>query len=182
VSVSQGLTCRHLANTVDAVTVIETALELVAAMKHSPGTVTFLRAALIDQLCFWRQSQDPHTTELNCASLERLRLISLAREWIHSRLDQPFHIEELAEALHVSSRNLQYCFCQELGHSPLIETRKIRFRRLRELLLSTPAGQVRIEILFQRCGLPYSPIIRHHYHNWCGESPQQTQFRAATKS
>lgn len=171
---------RHVYNTADAVNVVETALELGLAMKQCITSIDFLLAALIDQLSFWLHHSDPQATSFNSASSEHRRLLSLARDWIDSHLDQPFRMADLAAALHVSSRSLQYCFCEELGHSPLVETRRIRFRKLRQQLLLTPAGQERIELIFQRCGLPYSPVIRRHYLNWCGETPKQTQARATT--
>ena len=78
----------------------------------------------------------------------------------------------------MSTRCLQMSFREQLGHSPLEEARRLRFRRLRQQLLTTPAVQASIESLFRRCGLTGSAHNRRHYLEWCGETPLQSRARA----
>ncbi|MFM9089595.1 MAG: helix-turn-helix domain-containing protein, partial [Cyanobium sp.] len=111
-------------------------------------------------------------------SVERRRLLSQAKDWIEAHLHRSFLIAELAGALHVSPRNLQYCFSAELGHSPLVEIRRVRFHRLRKELQSISHEQEPLDIVFRRCGLSDNPITWRHYRNWCGETPVQTRTRA----
>lgn len=173
-----GCSLRLLANTSESVTAIHMALEIVAAMRKTTDDLGQLVAALADQLIFWRDRADEASIHKTQGSVERGRLISQASDWIDAHLHQSFQIAELAAALHVSSRTLQYCFIEELGHSPLAEVRRVRFRMLRHKLLASPAHET-IEEMFRRCGLIDTPVTRRHYRNWCGETPTQTRSRAS---
>lgn len=175
----QGFPLRHLSPASESVSAIHMAQELVSALRGASPAVDQLVVALADQLMFWRDSVHGHTIRRHPGGVERRRLLSLARDWIDAHLDHPLRIEDLAAALHVSSRTLQYCFCEELGHSPLVEVRRIRFHRLRQRLLTLPVGQESIEAAFLRCGLAYTSATRRHYREWCGETPSQSRARSS---
>lgn len=172
-----GCSLRLLAKTSESVTAIHMALEIVSTLRKGTDDVGQLVGALVDQLIFWRDRASEGSMEQAPGSVERGLLISKARCWIDAHLHQSFHIAELAAALHVSSRTLQYSFVEELGHSPLAEVRRVRFRMLRNKLLSAPAHES-IEVIFRCCGLIDTPVTRRHYRNWCGETPTQTRVRA----
>ncbi|MFN5465270.1 MAG: helix-turn-helix domain-containing protein [Cyanobacteriota bacterium] len=178
----QGFPRRHLAHTSDSLTAMHMVLEIVSVLRNPSAGLELLVAALADQLIFWRDRADQTSTKSRPVSVERRRLISQAREWIDAHLDHPFQVADLAAALHVSSRNLQYCFCEELGHSPLVEVRRVRFRKLRQELLSIAKESEPIEVIFRRCGLIDTTVTRRHYRQWCGETPKQTWARASDAS
>jgi AraC-like DNA-binding protein len=172
-----GFSPRLLANTSESLSAIQTALEIVSAMRNPTDDLGLLVGALAEQLIFWRDCADESSPPLIPASVDRRLLISQARDWIVAHLDQSFQIAELAAALYVSPRTLQYCFVEELGHSPLAEVRRVRFHVLRHKLLTIPAPES-IEVILRSCGLNDTPVTRRHYRNWCGETPRQTRARA----
>lgn len=150
-------------------------------MRNTIDDIAQLFAALAEQLIFWRDIDDDALAKKISGSVERRLLISRARDWIEAHLHQHFQIAELAAELHISPRTLQYCFVDELGHSPLAEVRRFRFRLLRRKLTSTPSNQP-IEGMFRSCGLIDTPPTSRHYRNWCGETPRQTRDRAKMTS
>ncbi len=99
-------------------------------MRNTIDDIAQLFAALAEQLIFWRDIDDDALAKKISGSVERKLLISRARDWIEAHLHQHFQIAELAAELHISPRTLQYCFVDELGHSPLAEVRRFRFRLL----------------------------------------------------
>jgi AraC-like DNA-binding protein len=173
---------RLLGHSREAVSAIHMAQEIRKAMENASNDVGKLVASLADQLIYWRDiSSQPTSQQLLC-SVDRHRLISQARDWIDAHLNHPFRIAELAAALHVSCRSLQYCFSEELGHSPLLEVRRIRFYRLRQKLMTTIEREKPTEALFQQCGLTYTSLTSRQYREWCGETPRQTRARSSVRS
>jgi len=169
---------RHLREGTEVVALLHSALDLVASLGQASADPRFFLATVVDQLLFWRDLVRDVSHNRVGDAVDRRRLIACARDWIEAHLDQPFRVTDLAGALYVSTRSLQMSFCEQLGHSPLEEARRLRFRRLRQQLLTTPAAQASIESLFRRCGLTGSAHTRRHYLEWCGETPLQSRARA----
>jgi len=172
---------RHLREGTEVVALLHSTLDLVASLGQANTDPSFLLAAVVDQLLFCRDLLgDVSRTSLGDAD-DRRRLIASARDWIEAHLDQPFRVTDLAGALYVSTRSLQMSFREQLGHSPLEETRRLRFRRLRQYLLTTPAAQTSIENLLRRCGLTGSALTHRQYLEWSGETPHQCRARALSR-
>lgn len=175
----QGFRPRHLAMGSESVSLISIAMELVASVLEGNPDSQHLVATLVDHLLFWRDLTRDAWADHSAAPVERRRLIARARDWMGDHLQHPFTVADLAEALHVSTRTLQACFRDELGHSPSLEARRLRFLRLRQQLRSCPAVPLQLEALFRDCGLPFTPQTRRLYRDWCGETPLQSLARAS---
>lgn len=176
---------RHLERGREVVALIETALDLVATLRSERGDPRFAFAALVDQLLFWRDLrllEEPAgplgDASLLVDALDRRRLIQQARDWIEAHRAEPFRVTDLAAALYVAPRTLQIAFREELGHPPLVEARRLRFRALRQALLNPRAPRRCLEALFESLGLPDSYLTRRQYRQWCGETPDETRARA----
>ncbi|GDX75838.1 hypothetical protein LBMAG41_09140 [Cyanobium sp.] len=174
-----GFSRRHLAQGSEVVAAVDTAEQLVTAMAAEAAEATWLAGVLVEQLLFWRDLSETLPSDRTHGAVERRLQIRRAMEWIDAHLHEALWVTDLAEALHLSTRSLQFCFRQELGISPLEAIRRRRFRRLRRLLANTPLEKGSIESLFQQCGLSDSAITRRQYRQWCGETPSQSQFLAA---
>lgn len=121
----QGFTGRHLAQGSEVVALVETAEQLVAALAAGAPQTGWLAGVLVEHLLFWRDLAVEPPSERLLGAVERRRQIRRAHEWIEAHLHQPLRVTELAEALHLSTRSLQFCFRQELGHSPLEDRKSV---------------------------------------------------------
>jgi AraC-like DNA-binding protein len=173
-----GFSRRHLSSGSESVAVVQLGFELVSSLKDRRSDCSQLVQSLADQLIFWRHMDDQTAASAPSTGVDRRRLIAAAQDWFDAHLCQPVRVADIAVALHVSARHLQYCFCEELGHSPLAELRRIRFRKLRQLLLNSSEEYECVEALFASVGLAYTPVTRNQYQEWSGETPLQTRARA----
>ena len=172
----QGFSARHLVQGSEVRALIETAHQLVAALAAGAPEASWLAGVLADHLLFWRDLAVQQPSDRSLGAVERRRQLRRARDWIEAHLHEPLRVTELADALHLSTRSLQFCFRQEIGHSPLEEIRRLRFRRLRQLLTTAPPLEGGLEALFQQCGLTGSAFTRRQYRQWCGETPAQSRL------
>jgi len=169
---------RHLAQGSEVVALIDTAHQLLAALRAGAPDAPWLAGLLADHLLFWRDLAKPPPSERSLGAVERRHQIRRARDWIEAHLHRPLRVTELADALHLSTRSLQFTFRQELGHSPLEEIRRLRLRRLRQLLRTAPLGAGGMGALYRQCGLSDSAFTRRQYRLWCGETPAQSRILA----
>jgi len=175
----EGVTSRHLAQGPEVVALVESAQRLVAALAAEAPDTGWQAMVLAEHLLFWRDLSEQPPSERSLGGVERRRQIHRAQEWIEAHLHEPLRVSDLAEALHLSTRSLQYCFRQEVGHSPLEAIRLLRLRRLRRLLRTAAAEQQGIEALYRQCGLNASAATRRQYRQWCGETPDQSRSLAS---
>ncbi|MCF8141817.1 MAG: AraC family transcriptional regulator [Cyanobium usitatum Tobar12.5m-G36] len=98
-----------------------------------------------------------------------------ARQWMRHHLHEPCGVLQVAAAVEVSPRTLQYAFLQELGHTPMAELRRLRLRHLRQLLQDPDHGTVSIAELMAQTGLLASGSTAADYRRYCGESPRETR-------
>lgn len=174
----QELSRRHLEQGSEVVALVVTAQKLVAALAAEAPAATWLAGVLVEQLLYWRDLGQQPVSDRSLNAEERRLQIRRAMDWIDAHLHEPLWVTDLAEALHLSTRNLQFCFRQEPGHSPLEAIRRQRFRRLRQLLRTTPLDSGPLACVDQQCGLSDSAITRRQYGHWCGETPTQSRFLA----
>ena len=169
---------RHLQGGREVVALIETALDLAASLREPRADPRFAAAALVDQLLYWRDLRGAEAdTGPRADAVDRRRLIRRARAWIEAHRAEPFRVGDLAAALYVAPRTLQLAFREELGHPPLVEARRLRFRALRQALLTSVRPRS-LPALFACHGLPDTPLTRRQYREWCGETPEETRARA----
>jgi AraC-like DNA-binding protein len=168
---------RHISEGSEAISLLECAHELAEAFISDSSAKQHLVKALADQLLYWRICQYPHPEDNSYRPSERRAVIASAREWMHAHLQESFRMTDLAANLHLSTRYLQLCFREELGHSPSEEVQRLRFRRLRRNIGSIPLSQESVEGLFRDCGLNLTVTTTRHYRKWCGETLTQTWLR-----
>jgi len=69
-------------------------------------------------------------------------------------------------------------FARSWAVPPLEEIRRLRLRRLRQLLRTAPLGAGGMGALYRQCGLSDSAFTRRQYRLWCGETPAQSRILA----
>lgn len=132
----------------------------------SPGTPALLHAGVACQRLLERVT-----------AVRRRRTVVAAVDWMEIHHREPFSVLELAAAVQVSVRTLQYSFRTELGCTPLAELKRLRLARLRQLLLDPDRRQQRLAELMLEAGLVASGATASEYRRWCGELPRQTRQR-----
>jgi transcriptional regulator GlxA family with amidase domain len=105
-----------------------------------------------------------------------------AREWMRLHLHESIGIQQVAAAVAVSPRTLQYAFLTELGRTPMAELKRLRLRALRQLLQGPGQRHTSIADLMVRSGLLACGSTAAEYRRYCGESPHETreQMRNST--
>jgi AraC-like DNA-binding protein len=132
---------------------------------------------LTEALREWMDRQDQPFRRERITARRRRDMVETARQWMASRLQDRFSLQDLSQAVGVSPRQLQYSFLAERGRSPMAEAKRLRLQRLRTLLLDPSQDQRRGGELMTAAGLIASGVTSADYRNWCGESPSQTRLR-----
>jgi hypothetical protein len=88
--------------------------------------------ALLDHLDAWQMAmaleQDGQRERI---TVRRRRLVvANACQWMADHLEEPFEVLQVAQAVQVSTRALQYAFSHEKGVSPMAEAKRLRLLRL----------------------------------------------------
>ena len=158
--------------------VIQAAFQLAAAAaQNAPGT-RFAAQTLQDALAAWRCDLQLSIKKTRLSDQKRRETVADASEWMNAHLGERFGVEELSKILQVSKRTLQICFQQELGRTPMQQAKRLRMRRLRQLLLDQNQEQYTISELMQSTGLLACGATARDYQQWCGELPSQTRRNA----
>ena len=95
--------------------------------------------------------------------------------WIEAHRAEPFRVTDLAAALYVAPRTLQIAFREELGHPPLVEARRLRFRALQQALLNPRAPRRCLEALHGQWQGELESLRRQHWQRLL----QRTQWTVA---
>ncbi len=95
-------------------------------------------------------------------------------QWMRARLAQPYDLERLAQAFHVSSRTLLRRVKQQTGQSPLSLLQQARVEKAKQLLCSTRWSLVRIT---EAVGYADVPTFSRMFANQVGETPAQFRRR-----
>jgi len=98
-----------------------------------------------------------------------------ACQWMEEHLAERFTVVELSRAVYVSVRTLQYSFQEELGCTPMAHAKRLRLRRLRQLLQDPDLVGQSIADLMVASGLLACGVTAADYRQWCGESPRRTR-------
>ena len=96
-------------------------------------------------------------------------------------LHEAIDIRQIATAMGVSTRTLQYAFLDDRGHSPMAELKRLRLRRLRQLLLDPEQRQHSTAELMVRAGLLACGATAADYRRYCGESPRETRQQSQNR-
>lgn len=136
--------------------------------------------ALLDQLEEWQVAmltRDNREQE-RITAVRRRTYVGEAYGWMLEHLDASFEVAQVAAAINVSVRTLQYAFLQETGQSPMAVAKRLRLRRLRTLLLDSETSSESVSDLMKRVGLLPCGATAADYRMYCGETPRQTRLRS----
>jgi len=157
---------------------INAAYQLSESAAWQPRGAAHSAAVLMEALHQWCNPLQPRQQgDRLLAGRRRRDIVAEAYQWISIHLHERFSVVELSRAMGVSSRTLQYAFQEELGHTPMAEAKRMRFRQLRHLLLQPDLQQQSIAALMEASGLLACGKTAADYRHWCGESPRQTRQR-----
>lgn len=103
-------------------------------------------------------------------------LVQKAIDWMQSRLEQPFSMDELADAIHTSYRTLNRRFVETTGLPPLAYLQALRIEQAKELL---ECGSRNFEDITSSVGYGDAASFRRLFKRATGLSPAQyrRQFR-----
>jgi AraC-like DNA-binding protein len=155
--------------------ILAAARQLAAAAAQRPAGAEHAADRLSQALRDWWQTQEQPLPREPITSRRRRHTVAEARLWMLPRLQGRFSVVELSAAVQVSPRQLQYCFLQELGRSPMAEAKRLRLQRLRALLLDPAQARRSVAELMLAAGLIASGVTSADYRRWCGESPRRTR-------
>jgi AraC family ethanolamine operon transcriptional activator len=148
---------------------------LVAAAASQAVGASDAAAALVDALQQWGESLQGEVARERISASRRRTTVAEACHWMDAHLAERFSVVELSQALHVSVRSLQYSFQAELGCTPMVEAKRLRLLRLRQLLLDPEWSQRSVAALMERAGLLACGVTAADYQRWCGELPRRTR-------
>jgi AraC-like DNA-binding protein len=108
-------------------------------------------------------------TDAHSATLRR------AVAYIEDHADQPLTVADIAAAVHVTIRALQYAFRRHLDTTPLAYLRRVRLAHAhRELREAHPLGGVTVADIAARWGFPHPGRFAALYREAYGTSPSDT--------
>jgi AraC-like DNA-binding protein len=107
--------------------------------------------------------------------------VSLAIEWMLSRLSEPINLQQLADEMGLTPRSVQGCFKSVLAISPIRWLKLARISKLRQLLWCGDLTQFSIQQLMSRCGLSDTSPNRQLYRDVYGVSPREERRQAENK-
>lgn len=105
------------------------------------------------------------------------RLVRRAEEIIEARLEDPITVADVAEALGVTARRLQYAFRRVRSESPRDTISRLRLERVRARLSRPETGSTVTRIALD-CGFAHLGRFARAYAAAFGESPSETLRRA----
>jgi len=165
----QGSTARRL---------IDAAWQLVESAARPVSSARFAAEALVDAMQQWGDAACRDATPERVTAVRRRCTVVDASLWMQEHLAERFSVNTLSQVLHVSVRTLQYSFQAELGCTPMGHAKRLRLRRLRQLLQDPERAAWSIAELMAASGLLACGATAADYRQWCGESPRQTRFRS----
>ncbi|HEY0836093.1 MAG TPA: helix-turn-helix domain-containing protein [Azospirillum sp.] len=105
---------------------------------------------------------------------QRHALVNRVREYVRAHPDDLMSVAQIAQALGVSTRMLEYCFADVVGISPNAYLRMIRLNAARrELLAADPRATTVAEVAMNH-GFWHLGRFSTYYHQMFGEKPSDT--------
>ncbi|MFM1901818.1 MAG: hypothetical protein RLZZ216_2394 [Cyanobacteriota bacterium] len=149
-----------------------------AAARRDP-TAAIAAAAVLDQLTDTLPNLAGGISGRRAWSMparKRWELVVEASRWMEAHLHESFRVVDLAAALQIPVRTLQWAFAQELGRAPFAHARLLRLHALRRLLQEARRRQEAVPVAVQMaaCGLPACGETARAYRALFGELPRQT--------
>ena len=117
---------------------------------------------------------------MDCAPLKVFKHKHLsymeARAYMHTNLDQPIGIDEIARKFDITERTLRNHFQGELGISPKQYLNTIRLQKVRNKLKNAKE-KVNIEVVARKFGFTHMGQFSKRYKDFFGELPSETLFK-----
>lgn len=163
---------------------VNAALQFAKAVAAGQPGAHHAALALLDAIQTW----ELHTALLQGEQRERITAVrrrayvEQASAWMDLHIEEAIDIHRIATAVGVSVRTLQYAFLDDRGHSPMAELKRLRLRRLRQLLLDPEQRQQSTAELMVRAGLLACGATAADYRRYCGESPRETRQQSAQRT
>ena len=110
--------------------------ELHSVMVVDHERTPFLLARLVEPLCLWPRARGQFVTDRRqvACTVPKPGAIENAIELVKSNIANPMRVEELADAVGLSPRQLERRFRENLGIGPHAYTTKLRLERARQIL------------------------------------------------
>lgn len=109
----------------------------------------------------------------------RTSVLAHAIAWLETRVEQPYDLRALADAVSASPRTLLRHFQQELGHSPLDHLHRLRCARARVLLEITLESVPSVALA---CGYEDASAFRRVFVRYVGMTPAAYRERHALRA
>jgi len=140
---------------------------------EAPGDVVdrFLHVVEDQLLTAMVLSQGPQTVDSHPRGSLRVPYL---RDWLEAHHDVDVSICDMARALGVSVRQLQYAVHAETGLTPTELLRETRLRHARTLLLAADHGSMKVAQIALTCGFAHLGRFSSTYSRRFGESPSAT--------
>ncbi|MBJ7385752.1 MAG: helix-turn-helix domain-containing protein [Mycolicibacterium sp.] len=94
--------------------------------------------------------------------------------FINGKVDGDIGIQEIADAVHLSPRAVQYLFRRHLDTTPTEYVRRLRLHRAHQDLLAGNNGTTTVSAIAQRWGFAHTGRFAVLYRQTYGQSPHQT--------
>jgi AraC-like DNA-binding protein len=152
-------------------------MQLSRAVAHRDPCSAILACQLLDRLehIIITASSSKPSRRQSLGARRRWKVVQEATEWMRDHLTEPFRIGDVAAALETPTRTIQMAFAEELGRSPLAQTKLLRLHALRRKLQDPQQKNLRIATQMTACGLPASGETAQAYRSYFGERPSQTK-------
>lgn len=106
----------------------------------------------------------------------RTAVVRAALEFLHANAAMPITVQDVADAMHISTRGLHAAFVGETGRSPSDHLRSIRLQGVRDELRFAPPTDT-IAVVARRWGFVHLPRFAESYERAFGELPSATRGR-----
>ena len=150
---------------------------LAQAVSTAHPAAVHAATALFDQLEAWQfaMALEPGSQRERMTARRRRLVVASACQWMDDHLEEPFEVLQVAQAVAVSTRTLQYAFSHEKGVSPMGEAKRLRLMRLRCLLQDPCFADYSIAELMTCSGLLAGGSTAGEYRRYFGESPRHSR-------
>jgi len=104
-------------------------------------------------------------------------IVRRALDYLHGHAADPITVQDIAAAVPISVRGLQYAFTRELGETPRGVLRRVRLDGARADLLSASAEFTTVREIAIRWGFAHATRFATSYEATFGEAPSETLRR-----
>jgi AraC-like DNA-binding protein len=105
------------------------------------------------------------------------RIVQLVEDYAMSHISERIHVTDLCEAAGVSERNLEYCFKEVMGMTPMSYLTRLRLHRVRQALRAATHASTTVTKEALRWGFWHFGDFSRAYKACFGELPSDTLRR-----